>query len=69
MVLAMKIDEIRNKNDEDLSKELDGAYEELMNLRFRWATRQLQNVYEIRKVQKKIARIKTVLGQREKVTK
>ena len=69
MVLAMKIDEIRNKSDEDLSKELDGAYEELMNLRFRWATRQLQNVYEIRKVQKKIARIKTVLGQREKVTK
>ena len=65
----MKIDEIRNKSDEDLSKELDGAYEELMNLRFRWATRQLQNVYEIRKVQKKIARIKTVLGQREKVTK
>ena len=65
----MKIDEIRSKSDEDLSKELDGAYEELMNLRFRWATRQLQNVYEIRKVQKKIARIKTVLGQREKVTK
>jgi large subunit ribosomal protein L29 len=61
----MKIDEIRSKNDEDLSKELDGSYEELMNLRFRWAARQLQNVYEMRKVQKKIARIKTVLTERE----
>lgn len=69
MGLIMKIDEIRSKNDEDLSKELEGSYEELMNLRFRWATRQLQNVYEMRKVQKKIARIKTVLREREQVTK
>ena len=61
----MRIDEIRTKNDEDLRKELDASYVELMNLRFRWATQQISNVYELKKTKKTIARILTALRERE----
>jgi large subunit ribosomal protein L29 len=61
----MFIEEIRSKSDDDLRAELDESYVELMNLRFRWATRQISNVYELKKVRKKIARILTVLKERE----
>ncbi len=61
----MRIDEIRDKTTQDLEKELEDSYKELMNLRFRWATRQLSNVYEMKSVDKKIARIRTVLRERE----
>lgn len=59
----MRIQEIRNLTPEQLRKELENAQRELMNLRFRLATRQLANVSELRKVRKKIARIKTVLRE------
>jgi large subunit ribosomal protein L29 len=61
----MWIEEVRSKNEEDLWKELEESYRELANLRFRWATRQISNVYELKKTRKKIARIKTVLRERE----
>jgi large subunit ribosomal protein L29 len=61
----MFIEEIRAKSDQDLRAELDESYLELMNLRFRWATRQITNVYELKKVRKKIARIHTILRERE----
>jgi len=61
----MWIDEIRSKSKEDLDKELEDSYEELVNLRFRWSTRQITNVYQIKNAKKKIARILTVLTERE----
>ena len=61
----MRIDEIRTKSDEDLRKELDASYVELMNLRFRWSTQQISNVYELKKTKKTIARILTALRERE----
>ena len=61
----MRIEEIRRLSDQDLSKELDEAYRELMNLRFGIATRQLNNVHEPMVVKKRIARIKTVQRERE----
>ena len=61
----MKVDEIRGLNNEELAKQLDEAYQELFNLRFRLATRQLVNHREIPRVQKKIARIKTIIAERE----
>ena len=60
----MKTADVRNKPDADLEKDLETAYKDLMTLRFRWATRQLNNVYEIKKVRKDIARIRTVLTER-----
>ena len=59
------IQEIRALSSEELKKQLDGAYRELLNLRFRLATKQLVNYHEIRNVMKRIARIKTIMRERE----
>ncbi|MBE0415227.1 MAG: 50S ribosomal protein L29 [Dehalococcoidia bacterium] len=61
----MMIQEIRALSSEELKKQLDGAYRELLNLRFRLATKQLVNYHEIRNVRKRIARIKTIMRERE----
>ena len=61
----MKADEIRALSDEELSKKLEEAHKELFNLRFRLPTRQLTNHREIPKVKRKIARMKTILQERE----
>jgi len=61
----VRIQEIRTLSSEELKKRLDDSYRELLNLRFRLVTRQLTNPNEIRNVRKKIARIKTVLRERE----
>jgi large subunit ribosomal protein L29 len=61
----MKIQEIRALSSEELVKKLEEAHQELFNLRFRLATRQLANNRELIKVKKRIARIKTVLRERE----
>lgn len=61
----MKIEEIRAMTREQLQRELEKSYEEMLKLRFRLATKQLENVTEVRNTRKNIARIKTVLRQRE----
>lgn len=61
----MNADEIRALGSEELLKKLQEAQEELFNLRLRLATKQLGNHREIRKVRKKIARIKTILREKE----
>ncbi len=61
----MKVSEIRALSNEELLKKLEEAHEELFNLRFRLATKQLANHRELTKVRKRIARIKTILRERE----
>jgi len=61
----LKANEIRPLNNEELLTKLEEAHEELFNLRFRLATRQLGNHREIPRVKKRIARIKTILRERE----
>ena len=61
----MKIGEIRSLSDAELLKQLEEAHQELFNLRFRAATRQLANHRELPKVKKRIARMKTALRERE----
>jgi large subunit ribosomal protein L29 len=56
--------EIRALTDEQLVSELDSTYRELMNVRFRLSTRQLNNPQELRNVRKTIARVRTVMRQR-----
>jgi large subunit ribosomal protein L29 len=48
-----------------LVRELDDTHRQMFTLRLQVATRQLQNVKEISKVRRKIARIKTLQRQRE----
>jgi len=61
----LRVGEIRALSSEELKKQLDDSYRELFNLRFRLATRQLTNYNEIRNVRKRIARIKTIMRERE----
>ncbi|HEY78493.1 MAG TPA: 50S ribosomal protein L29 [Dehalococcoidia bacterium] len=61
----MKAEEIRALKIEELAKQLEEARQELFNLRFRAATRQLVNHREIPRVRRNIARLKTIIRERE----
>ena len=61
----MKIEEFRALNPDELVKQLQDAHQELFNLRFRLETRQLVNHREIPKVKKKIARLNTIIREKE----
>jgi large subunit ribosomal protein L29 len=61
----VKIEEIRGLGPEDLIKQRGSARKELFELRFKLATRQLVNHRQIREVKKTIARLNTVLKQKE----
>ena len=61
----MKIEEIRVLNSEEMAKQLEDAHKELFDLRFRLATKQLVNHRQVRAVKKKIARLETLLRERE----
>ncbi|MDD2591536.1 MAG: 50S ribosomal protein L29 [Erysipelotrichaceae bacterium] len=61
----MKIKDIREKSNEELLKEVNSLKEELFTLRFQQATGQLTNSAKMKEVKKTIARIKTVITERE----
>ncbi len=61
----MKLNEIRNTTSSDLNKELVELKQELFKLRFQLATNGLDNPMKIRNIKKDIARIKTVIRERE----
>ena len=61
----MKINKIREMSSPDLVKELGELNSELFKLRFSLATNGLDNPMKIKEVKKDIAKIKTVLTQRE----
>jgi large subunit ribosomal protein L29 len=63
--MASKVKETREIGTEELKKQLEETHQELFNLRFRLSTKQLVNHREIRRVKRKIARIKTILTERE----
>ncbi len=65
MVIMMKISKINEMSSPDLTKELEELKKELFKLRFSLATNGLDNPMKIKEVKKDIARIKTVLRQRE----
>jgi large subunit ribosomal protein L29 len=61
----MKIDELREMSLDELMDALVEAKEERFNLRFQVATNQLDNTARLKTVKKDIARIRTVLRERE----
>jgi large subunit ribosomal protein L29 len=61
----MKANEIRSLSNAELGKQLDDSYQELFNLRFQRVAGQVTNTARFGEVRKQIARIKTVLRQRE----
>lgn len=61
----MKINKIKEMSSPELEKEVGELKQELFKLRFKLATNGLDNPMRIKEVKKDIARIKTVLRQRE----
>lgn len=60
------IEELNAKTVDELNNDLVEAKKELFNLRFQNATNQLSNTARIRLVRKNIARIQTIITQKEK---
>jgi large subunit ribosomal protein L29 len=61
----MKASEIREMSKEELESKVSELKNELFNLRFQHATNQLDNPMKIVHVKKDIARVKTILRQKE----
>ena len=57
--------ELRALSVEDIKKQLEESRQELFNLRFRLSTKQLVNHREVRRVKRNIARLNTLLTERD----
>ena len=61
----MQLKDMRRLSDTELADELKSAKEELFNLRFQFATGQLDNAMRIKHVRHEIAQILTILRERQ----
>ena len=61
----MKTTELRNKSVEELTKKLEELKKDLFMLRMQHATNQLDNPMQIAAVKKDIARVKTIIREKE----
>ena len=59
------IDDLKSKSVSELNNDLVAAKKELFNLRFQNATNQLNNTSRIKEVRRNIARIQTVISEKE----
>ena len=67
MKTSKYLEELKTQSVADLSVQLVEAKKELFNLRFQNATNQLDNTSRIKEVRKNIARIQTIITEKEKV--
>jgi large subunit ribosomal protein L29 len=65
MAVGVSAGELRELTDQELTERLRESKEELFNLRFQMATGQLDNNRRLRTVRREIARVHTVLRERE----
>ena len=65
LVMQMKANKVRDLSVKELEQKLIELKGELFNLRFQMATGQLENPMRVRDVKKSIARIKTILREKE----
>ena len=63
---GMRASDIRARTVDELSEEVDALGKEIFNLRFQRASGQLENTARVRQVRRDIARIKTILGERNR---
>ena len=63
--MMVRAKELRDLSDVELDTRLVEAKEELFNLRFQMATGQLDNYRRLRELRRDIARIRTILRQRQ----
>ena len=67
MKTSKYLEELKGQSVAELNAQLVDAKKELFNLRFQNATNQLKNTGRIREVRKNIARIQTIITEKEKV--
>ena len=67
MKTSKYLEELKGQSLTDLNAQLVEAKKELFNLRFQNATNQLDNTSRIKEVRKNIARIQTIITEKEKV--
>lgn len=60
----MKTNELRQKSDADLRKELESLLKAQFSLRMQQATQQLTNTSQMKKVRRDIARVHTVMREK-----
>jgi len=65
----VKASDIRELTDDEIKSRITEAQEELFRLRFRSATQQLENPSLIKNLRRDVARLRTILRQRETVGK
>ena len=58
-------DEARTLSDADLAEAINEAYREMFNLQFQRGTRQLQNPMALKVARRQIARLRTILRERQ----
>ncbi len=63
--MALRPEEIRNWSDDELRNRLEQLRRELFNLRIQWVMGQLKDVNRIRALRKDIARVLTIMRERE----
>jgi large subunit ribosomal protein L29 len=61
----VKLEEMRALSVEELAKKVNDAHQELFNLRLRLSTRQLANHRELPKVKREIARMETIIREKQ----
>lgn len=64
-MILMKIEEVRKLSTEEITKKIKEYKEELFNLRFSQATGNLEKPSRIRELRKEVARMKTIIRERE----
>lgn len=62
----MKVAELRNRSPEELREELNSLLKAHFSLRMQKATQQLTNTSQLAKVRRDIARVRTVMAQKDK---
>ena len=61
----MDLNKIRKMTDQERTAELDRMKQELFNLRFQYVTGQLENPVQMRTIKRDIARVKTIIREKE----
>ena len=61
----MQPEQIRNLSQAEVARQLDESYQELFNLRFQYSTGQLKNTARLGQVRREIARLRTIMRERE----
>jgi large subunit ribosomal protein L29 len=63
---GMKPGDLRSQTPDQLTEQMEMLGKEIFNLRFQRASGQLENTARVRQARRDIARIKTVLGERQR---